>query len=279
MATQSYLLNSVYLRGWQPSISKSSTFAVPKGAKLSVEVEDTPFGFGVEEGAAGRGSSAGCGCGSWFNHAGEAIYEALICIQNQELERVTSKYPTKRNINGSTSRTLQCCSCYKEISEAAAAATTAQTTLDSKAVLNSVKLSIPETSLHYVPSDFMKRLVLADLDPATAKLAIGFLGPFLSAFGFLFILRIVMSWYPKLPVGKFPYVIAYAPTEPLLIATRKLIPPLAGVDVTPVVWFGLLSFLNEILVGPQGTFKYYEKLFAVKVKYFFPFNLLWAGID
>lgn len=61
-----------------------------------------------------------------------------------------------------------------------------------------------------------------------------------------------MSWYPKLPVGKFPYVIAYAPTEPLLRITRKLIPPLGGVDVTPVVWFGLISFLNEILVGPQG---------------------------
>jgi YggT family protein len=94
--------------------------------------------------------------------------------------------------------------------------------------------------------------MLADLDPATAKLAIGILGPFLSAFSFLFVLRIVMSWYPKLPVGKFPYVIAYAPTEPLLIPTRKLIPPLGGVDVTPVVWFGLSSFLNEILVGPQG---------------------------
>lgn len=91
-----------------------------------------------------------------------------------------------------------------------------------------------------------------ELDPATAKLASGFLGPFLSAFAFLFIIRIVMSWYPKLPVGKFPYVIAYAPTEPLLVPTRKLIPPLGGVDVTPVVWFGLLSFLNEILVGPQG---------------------------
>ncbi|GFP98468.1 hypothetical protein PHJA_001990700 [Phtheirospermum japonicum] len=99
---------------------------------------------------------------------------------------------------------------------------------------------------------FLEKLVLVDLDPATAKLAIGLLGPFLSAFGFLFILRIVMSWYPKLPVEKFPYVIAYAPTEPLLVQTRKLIPPLGGVDVTPVVWFGLLSFLNEILVGPQG---------------------------
>lgn len=97
-----------------------------------------------------------------------------------------------------------------------------------------------------------QQLMVMDLDPATAKLAISFLGPFLSAFSFLFILRIVMSWYPKLPVGKFPYVIAYAPTEPLLVATRKLIPPLGGVDVTPVVWFGLLSFLNEILVGPQG---------------------------
>ncbi|CAA0820886.1 cofactor assembly- complex C (B6F [Striga hermonthica] len=72
-------------------------------------------------------------------------------------------------------------------------------------------------------------LALAELDPATAKLAIGLLGPFLSAFGFLFIVRIVMSWYPKLPVEKFPYAIAYAPTEPLLVRTRKLIPPLAGV--------------------------------------------------
>ncbi|XP_027179683.1 protein COFACTOR ASSEMBLY OF COMPLEX C SUBUNIT B CCB3, chloroplastic isoform X1 [Coffea eugenioides] len=97
-----------------------------------------------------------------------------------------------------------------------------------------------------------KSLVIIDLDPATAKVAIAILGPFLSAFSFLFILRIIMSWYPKLPVEKFPYFIAYAPTEPLLIPTRRLIPPLGGVDVTPVVWFGLISFLNEILVGPQG---------------------------
>ncbi|KAH0852683.1 hypothetical protein HID58_093848 [Brassica napus] len=101
-------------------------------------------------------------------------------------------------------------------------------------------------------SEALHNISLADLDPGTAKLAIGILGPALSAFGFLFILRIVMSWYPKLPVDKFPYVLAYAPTEPILVQTRKVIPPLAGVDVTPVVWFGLVSFLSEILVGPQG---------------------------
>ncbi|CAE6200737.1 unnamed protein product [Arabidopsis arenosa] len=101
-------------------------------------------------------------------------------------------------------------------------------------------------------SELLHNITLADLDPGTAKLAIGILGPALSAFGFLFIVRIVMSWYPKLPVEKFPYVLAYAPTEPILVQTRKVIPPLAGVDVTPVVWFGLVSFLSEILVGPQG---------------------------
>lgn len=101
-------------------------------------------------------------------------------------------------------------------------------------------------------SEYIQGLIIADIDPATVKLAISVTGPFLSAFGFLFILRIIMSWYPKLPVKKFPYIIAYVPTEPFLSITRKVIPPLAGVDVTPVVWFGLVSFLNEILVGPQG---------------------------
>lgn len=90
------------------------------------------------------------------------------------------------------------------------------------------------------------------LEPATAKAVAGVAGPALSALGFLFILRIVMSWYPRLPVTEFPYVLAYAPTEPFLAVTRRIIPPLGGVDVTPVVWFGLVSFLNEILVGPQG---------------------------
>lgn len=165
------------------------------------------------------------------------------------------KHPTRRNVNGS-SRIMQCCSCYTEVGASASATfpilngATAQKCLDLDVDLNIFKLNMPET-LH-ASTDFMTGLMLADIDPATAKLAIGFLGPFLSAFGFLFIVRIVMSWYPKLPVGKFPYVIAYAPTEPLLVPTRKVIPPLAGVDVTPVVWFGLLSFLNEILVGPQG---------------------------
>ncbi|KAG9131546.1 hypothetical protein Leryth_025517 [Lithospermum erythrorhizon] len=95
----------------------------------------------------------------------------------------------------------------------------------------------------------MQDLFLIDLDAATVKTLIGLLGPFLSAFGFLFILRIVMSWYPKLPVEKFPYVIAYVPMNPFLPAANST--TCRGRRYS-VLWFGLLSFLNEILVGPQG---------------------------
>jgi uncharacterized protein YggT (Ycf19 family) len=42
-----------------------------------------------------------------------------------------------------------------------------------------------------------------------------------------------------------------APLPPLL-PLLQLIPLVGGVDVTPIVWVGLLSFFNEILLGPQG---------------------------
>ncbi|XP_042504573.1 protein COFACTOR ASSEMBLY OF COMPLEX C SUBUNIT B CCB3, chloroplastic-like [Macadamia integrifolia] len=164
------------------------------------------------------------------------------------------KCPTKRTIDrlvmrGGTYCLLEVAAdAYAELSPSNASIL--RNSLDISRTALNLDINIPKASQSI--SYYLQRIMLADLDPSSAKLAIGILGPFLSAFGFLFIVRIVMSWYPKLPVGKFPYVLAYAPTEPLLIPTRKLIPPLGGVDVTPVVWFGLLSFLNEILVGPQG---------------------------
>lgn len=71
-------------------------------------------------------------------------------------------------------------------------------------------------------------------------------------FTFLYIVRIPMTWYPDIKVTEFPWTLAYGPTEPVLEATRKIVPLVGGVDVTPIVWVALLSFFNEILLGPQG---------------------------
>ncbi|KAL4425213.1 hypothetical protein ABPG75_009229 [Micractinium tetrahymenae] len=93
---------------------------------------------------------------------------------------------------------------------------------------------------------------LALLDAQSAGLLSAILKPALSLTSLLMIVRIVMSWYPELDGKQMPWTIAYTPTEPILKATRKLVPPFNGLDVSPIVWVALLSFLSEILTGPQG---------------------------
>ena len=42
-------------------------------------------------------------------------------------------------------------------------------------------------------------------------------------------------------------------TEPVLALTRRVVAPIGGVDVTPVIWLGLVSLVRELLVGQQGV--------------------------
>jgi YggT family protein len=69
---------------------------------------------------------------------------------------------------------------------------------------------------------------------------------------FLFIFRIVLTWYPQVESQKLPFSLVIAPTEPFLAPSRKLIPPIGGVDITPIVWVGIISLIREVLVGQQG---------------------------
>lgn len=78
------------------------------------------------------------------------------------------------------------------------------------------------------------------------------LGVLLLVMTLLFIFRIVMTWYPNIDINQFPYKLAYLPTEPFLIPTRKVIPPLGGIDITPIIWLGIFTLLREVLLGQQG---------------------------
>jgi YggT family protein len=68
----------------------------------------------------------------------------------------------------------------------------------------------------------------------------------------LFIFRIVLTWYPQAELSKFPFNLVVAPTEPLLKPLRKIVAPIGGVDITPIILVGLCTLLREILVGQQG---------------------------
>ncbi|MFN5117733.1 MAG: YggT family protein [Cyanobacteriota bacterium] len=89
------------------------------------------------------------------------------------------------------------------------------------------------------------------------------LGLLLSAWTLLFLFRIVLTWYPQLDLTKGVLRLVSAPTEPLLSLTRRLIQPIGGVDVTPVVWVGLISLVRELLVGQQGLITQWMRQGAV----------------
>jgi YggT family protein len=78
------------------------------------------------------------------------------------------------------------------------------------------------------------------------------LGLLLAAWTLLFLFRIVLTWYPQVDLSKGAMRLVAIPTEPLLAPTRRLVAPIGGVDVTPVIWVGLISLVREILVGQQG---------------------------
>ncbi|WP_414576484.1 YggT family protein [Anabaena sp. CCY 9402-a] len=78
------------------------------------------------------------------------------------------------------------------------------------------------------------------------------LGPVLGLMTFLFIFRIILTWYPQVDLNRLPFNLIAWPTEPFLIPLRKLVTPIGGVDITPIIWVGILSLLREILLGQQG---------------------------
>ena len=81
------------------------------------------------------------------------------------------------------------------------------------------------------------------------------LGIFLSFLTIVFLIRLILTWYPKIDLSKGFWLLISIPTSTILQLTRKLIPPIGGVDVGPVIWIGVISFLREILVGQQGLIK------------------------
>ena len=82
-----------------------------------------------------------------------------------------------------------------------------------------------------------------------------FFGILLSFLTLLFLIRLIMSWYPKINGANGFWIIVTLPTNRILKITKKIIPPIGGVDVSPVIWIGIISFIRELLVGQQGLIK------------------------
>ncbi|HEY9700494.1 MAG TPA: YggT family protein [Trichocoleus sp.] len=85
-----------------------------------------------------------------------------------------------------------------------------------------------------------------------ATIAAWILTPVFGLMILLFIFRIVLTWYPQVDLNRLPFNVIFLITEPLLSPVRKIVPPLGGVDIAPIIWVGIFSLLREILLGQQG---------------------------
>jgi YggT family protein len=95
--------------------------------------------------------------------------------------------------------------------------------------------------------------MLDSLSPLTV--AQWLLGPLLGVYTLLFIVRIVLTWYPQAEHNRFPFNLVVWPTEFLLIPIRRVVPPWGGVDISPIIWVGIITLLREVLLGQQGLLR------------------------
>ncbi len=74
------------------------------------------------------------------------------------------------------------------------------------------------------------------------------LGNFLQIYLVLLLLRVLLTWFPTIDWLNPPFSILSQLTDPYLNLFRSLIPPLGGMDFSPI----LALFVLQILAGLLG---------------------------
>lgn len=76
-----------------------------------------------------------------------------------------------------------------------------------------------------------------------------FLTILVTALTWAIIIRVLLSWIPNLDQGNPLVQLLNQITEPILGPARRIIPPIGGLDISPIVVILALQFLERMLVG------------------------------
>jgi YggT family protein len=68
---------------------------------------------------------------------------------------------------------------------------------------------------------------------------------FLKIYSVLLLVRILLSWFPNIDWYRNPWAIISQLTDPYLNIFRSFIPPLGGIDFSPILAIFLLQFLMQ----------------------------------
>jgi len=71
---------------------------------------------------------------------------------------------------------------------------------------------------------------------------------------FIIILRILLSWFPNISWWKQPFKFLNDVSEPILLPFRRMIPPISGLDLSPIFAFLFLEIIKTILMNVLNKF-------------------------
>jgi len=69
----------------------------------------------------------------------------------------------------------------------------------------------------------------------------------------ILIVRILLTWFPNINWWNQPFKFLKDVTDPILEPFRKLIPPIGGFDLSPMVLFFVLSIAEKVVLGFVNT--------------------------
>ena len=74
-----------------------------------------------------------------------------------------------------------------------------------------------------------------------------FLSILLTILSWAILIRVLLSWIPNLDRGNPVVQLLVQVTDPVLEPARRIIPPIGGMDISPIVVLLLLRLLQQLL--------------------------------
>ena len=80
------------------------------------------------------------------------------------------------------------------------------------------------------------------------------LATFITIYTYVLIVRILLTWFPNIDWYNQPFSALSQLTDPYLNLFRSIIPPLGGIDLSPILAILLLQVAGSLLSGLPAAF-------------------------
>lgn len=80
------------------------------------------------------------------------------------------------------------------------------------------------------------------------------LATFITIYTYIIIIRVLLTWFPNIDWYSQPFAAISQITDPYLNLFRSFIPPLGGIDISPILAILLLQVAGGLIGGLPGAF-------------------------